>query len=68
MKIDPYLSPSTELKFKQIKDFLYKRSGTSNLMEEEVRYRLDIIGPRKDVLNRTLIMQALRPTNGTSYS
>ena len=62
MKIDPYLSPSTELKFKWIKNLLNIRSGTLTLMEEEVRYRLDFIGTRKDFLNRTLIMQALRPT------
>lgn len=57
MKIDPYLSPCTELKFKWIED-LNIRSGTPNLLGEEVRYRLDIVGTGKDFLTRTLVMQA----------
>ena len=39
MKIDPYLSPCTKLKYKWIKDLNIK-SDTLNMMEERVENKL----------------------------
>ena len=56
----------TNFKSKWIKE-LSKKPDTLNLIEENVGNSLDLIGIRKDFLNRTLIVQTLRPTiNGTS--
>jgi hypothetical protein len=43
MKIDPYLSPYTKLKFKWIKDLNIK-PNTLNLIEEKVGKSLELIG------------------------
>jgi hypothetical protein len=43
MKIEPYLSPCTKVKFKWIKD-LHIKPDTLNLMEEKVGKRLELIG------------------------
>jgi hypothetical protein len=59
MKIDPYLSPCIKLKSKWIKDFNIK-SDTLNLVEESVGKRLEIIGTRRNFLNRISMAHGLR--------
>ena len=59
MKINPYLSPCTEPKSKQIKDLNIK-PGTLNLIEEKVGNSLELIGTEKNFLNRTSMAHALR--------
>jgi superfamily II DNA/RNA helicase len=61
MEIDPYLSPCTKLKSNCIKELKIK-PDTLNLMEENVGKNLELIGTRKNFLNRTPMSQALWPT------
>ena len=61
MKIDPYLSPCTKLKFKWIKDLNIK-PDTLNLREEKVGSTLECIGTGDHFLNRTPAAQTLRET------
>jgi hypothetical protein len=56
MQIDSYLSPSTKLKSKWIKD-LHIKPDTLNLIEEKVGKNLEYLGEN---LNRTPIAYALR--------
>ena len=59
MKIDPYLSPYTKLKFKWIKDLNIK-PNTLNLIEEKVGKSLEFICTGGNFLNRSPIAQPLR--------
>ena len=59
MKIDPYLSPCTKLKYKWIKDLNIK-PDTLNLIEEKVGKSLKLIGTEEIFLNRTAMSHALR--------
>ena len=59
MKIDPYLSPCTKLKFKWIKDLNIK-PATLNLIEEKVGNTLECIGTGDHFLNITPVAQTLR--------
>ena len=52
MKIDPYLSPCTNLKSKWVKDLNIK-PDTLNQIEEKVGKSLELIGTGKIFLNRT---------------
>ena len=52
MKIDPYLSPCTKLKYKWIKDLNIK-PATLNLIEEKVGSTLEHIGTGNHFLNIT---------------
>ena len=54
MQIDPYLSPCTKLKSKQIKDFNIEPDTD---IEEKVRNSLELIGRGKNFLNRKLLAQ-----------
>ena len=56
MQTDSYLSTCTKLKdFNINPDIL-------NLIEEKWRDSWELIGTRKDFLNRTMLAQAIRPT------
>ena len=59
MKIDPYLSPCTNLKSKWIKDINIKQD-TLNLIEEKLGKSLEIICTGGNLLNRTPMANALR--------
>ena len=59
MKIDPFLSPSTNLKSKWIKDFNIK-PDTLNLKEEKAGKSLELIGTGGNFLNRIPMAHALR--------
>jgi hypothetical protein len=59
MKIDPYMSPCTNLKSKWIKDINIKLD-TLNLIEEKVGKSLELIGTPGNILNKIPIAQALR--------
>jgi hypothetical protein len=59
MKVDPYLSPCTKLKFKWIKD-LHIKPDTPNLIEEKVGKKLEVIGTGRNFLNRTPMAHALK--------
>jgi hypothetical protein len=61
MKIEPYLSPCTKLKSKLIKDLNIK-PNTLNVTEEKLGKSLELIGKRRNFLNRTPMAQALRST------
>ena len=61
IKIDPYLSPCTKLKFKYITN-LNMKPDALNLMEEKVGNTLECIATRDTPLNRTPMVQALRST------
>ena len=61
MKIDPFLSPLTKLKFKWIKDLNIKPE-TLTLIEEKLGNSLEHIGTGNNFLNRTPMAQALRST------
>ena len=61
MKIDPYLSPCTKLKFKWIKDLNIK-PATLNLIEEKVGSTLELIGSEDYFLNTIPAAQTLRET------
>lgn len=60
MKIDPYISPGIKLNSRLTKD-LNIRPDSLNLIKRG--NGLEIIGTRKDSLNRTLTAQALRTTS-----
>ena len=66
MKIDPYLSLCTKLKFKWIKDLNIKLDKL-NLIEEKVGKSLELIGRGGNFLNRTQMAQAIRPRNDKWY-
>jgi hypothetical protein len=59
MKIDPYLSPCTELGSKRIKELNIK-TDTLNLMEGKVGESLKLTVTGKIFLNRTPVSKALR--------
>ena len=59
MKIDPYLSPCTNLKCRWIKRLSIK-PDTLNRIEEKVGKSLELIGTGGNFLNRTPIAHALR--------
>jgi hypothetical protein len=59
MKMDPYLSLYTKLKYKWIKD-LNIIPDTLNLIEEKVRKSLELIVTGGNFLNRTPMAHALR--------
>jgi hypothetical protein len=52
MKIDPYLSPCTNLKSKWIKNLNIK-PDTLNLIEEKVGKSFELVGTGRSLLNRT---------------
>jgi hypothetical protein len=58
MKIDPYLSPCTNLKLKRIKNLNIK-PDTVNLIEEKLEKSLELIGTGVNFLNRTSMAHAL---------
>jgi hypothetical protein len=59
MQIDPYLSPSTNLKSKWIKGFNIK-PDTLNAIDEKWGNSLKCIGTGENFLNRTPMAQVLR--------
>jgi hypothetical protein len=59
LKLDPCLSPCTSINSKWIKD-LNIRHETLKLLQEGAGNTLELIGIRKDFLNRTPIAQQLR--------
>ena len=59
MKIGPYFSPCTKLKFKCIKDLNIK-PDTLNLVEEKLGRSLELIGTVGNCLNRIPMAYALR--------
>ena len=61
MKIDPYLSPCTKLKFKWIND-LNTKPATLNLIEEKVGSTRECIGTGNHFLNITPAAQILKET------
>jgi hypothetical protein len=67
MRIDPFLSPSTNAKSKWIKE-LYIKPDTLKLIEEKVGKSLEDMGTGEKFLNRTAMDCAVRSRidNGTS--
>ena len=61
MKIDPYLSPSTKLKSKWIKDLNLKPDAL-NLIKEKVGKSLKCIGLGENLPNRSPMAHSLRST------
>ena len=61
MKIDPYLSPCTKLKFKWIKDLNINLTAL-NLIEKKVRNRLQHMGTEDHFLHRTPVAQTIIAT------
>ena len=61
MKIDPYLSPCTKLKYKWIKD-LNTKPTTLNPIEEKVESTFESVGTGDHFLNITPAAQTLRET------
>jgi hypothetical protein len=59
MKIDPYLSPYTKLKYKWIQEFNIK-SDTLNLIERKLGKSLKLFGTRGNFLKRTPMAHVLR--------
>ena len=59
MKINPFLSSSTKLNSKWIKD-LNKKLDTLNLIEEKVGKSLELVGTGGNFLNRTSMAHTLR--------
>ena len=59
-KIDPYLSPCTNLKSKWIKK-LHIKPATLNSVEEKVGKSLELIDTGGNFLNRTPMADALGP-------
>jgi hypothetical protein len=59
MKIAPFWSPCTKLKFKWIK-YLNIKPDTLNLVEEKVEKSLELLGMGRNFLNRTSKFQGLR--------
>ena len=64
MKIDPFLSPCTKLKFKWIKD-IHIKPDTLKLIEKKVGKSLEHMGTGEIFLNRTPLAFALRSRIGT---
>ena len=64
MQIDPYLSPSTELKSKWIKDPNIK-TDTLNMIEEKMGDNLVFTGTEHNFLSGITIAQTLRSTINT---
>ena len=58
LKIDPYLSPCTKLKFKWTKD-LHIKPDTLKLIDK-VGKNLELIGTRGNFLNRNPVAHVLR--------
>ena len=63
MKVNPYLSPCTNLNSPWIKD-LEVRAETLHFIEEKVGPNLQLVGLRSDLLNRTPIAQEIKSTTG----
>jgi hypothetical protein len=61
MKIDPYLKPCTQVKYKWIKD-LNIQLDTLNLIEEKVGKSFELICTGGNFLSRTSVVHALRST------
>ena len=61
MKIGPYLSPSTKLKSKWIKD-LNINLTTLNLIQKKLGCSFQCMGMGDNFLNITAVAQTLRPT------
>ena len=61
IKIDPYLSTCTKLKFSWIKNFNINLT-TLNLIEEKVRSSIQCIGRGDNFLNIISVAQKLRAT------
>jgi hypothetical protein len=61
MKLDPYLSPCTEVNSKCIKGFNISPNTLKGL-KKKVEHMLSLTSPGKDFLNRTTAAQALRAT------
>jgi hypothetical protein len=61
IQVDLYLSPCTKLKSKCIKDLNIK-PNTLNLIEENMRNNLELIGTGDSFLNKTPMTQALTST------
>ena len=59
MKIDPYLSPCTNLKSKWIEDLNIK-PDTLNLIEKKMGKSFELIGTGRNFLNRTTMAHTLR--------
>jgi hypothetical protein len=59
MRIDPYLSPSTKVKSKWIKE-LHIKPETLKLIEEKVGKSLEDMGTGEKFLNRTAMAYAVR--------
>lgn len=59
MKIDPYMSSCRQLKSNWIKD-LNINPDTLNLIEENIRKSLELIGIVRNFLSRTSMAHALR--------
>jgi hypothetical protein len=59
MQSDPFLSPSTKLKSKWIKD-IHIKSDTLKLIEEKVGKSLEDMGTGERFLNRTPMACAVR--------
>ena len=62
MRIDPFLSPCTKLKYKWIKE-LHIKPETLKLIEEKVGKSLEDIGTVGKFLNRTSMACAARIKN-----
>ena len=61
MKIVPYLSTCTKLKYKWVKELNIK-PDTLNQIEEKVGKSLELTGTGGNFLNRTPMVEALRST------
>jgi hypothetical protein len=59
MRIDPFLSPCTKLKFKWIKE-LHIKPETLKFIEEKVGEILEDMGTGENLLNRTAMSCAAR--------
>lgn len=58
MIIEPYISPCTN---STPNGSMILRLDILNLIEEKVGNRLELVGTRKDFLNKTPVAQILRP-------
>ena len=58
MTIELYVSPCTN---STLNGSVISRLDTLNLIEEKVGNRLELVGTRKDFLNKTPLAQILRP-------
>lgn len=59
IQIDPHLPPCKKLNFKYTNNLNIK-PDTQNMVEVKVGKILELIGTREDILNRTLLIEALR--------